>query len=78
MPIDECFEQALHSPDPVGQLRSLALQLSAQGLPTAAIIDRFEATRQQLRSVDREADEDAVMDVLDCLMGWCHPEMKLL
>jgi hypothetical protein len=56
----------------------LALQLSAQGVPTAAIIDRFEATRQQLRSVDREADEDAVMDVLDCLMGWCHPEMKLL
>jgi hypothetical protein len=78
MPIDECFERALQSADPVGQLRSLALDLSAQGQDRAAIIERFEATRQQLRASDREADEDALMDALDCLVGWCRPEMKLL
>ena len=78
MPIDECFEQALRSPDPVGRLRSLALHLSAQGQARAAIIERFEQTRQQLREFDREADEDALMDALDCLVGWCRPEMRLL
>jgi hypothetical protein len=78
MPIDECFERALRSPDPVIQLRSLALHLSAQGQDRETIIERFEETRQQLRQADRETDEDVLMDVLDCLMGWCSPEMKLL
>ena len=77
MLIDECFERALRSPDRVGQLRSLALHLSAQGQDRAAIIQRFEETRQQLRQCGREADEDALMDALDCLVGWCRPEMKL-
>ncbi len=59
------------------QLRSLALHLSTQGQDRETIVERFEETRQQLRQVDRETDEDAVMDVLDCLMGWCSTEMKL-
>jgi hypothetical protein len=61
----------------VGQLRALAVRLSAQGQDRAAIIERFEETRQQLRQLDREADEDSLMDALDCLVGWCRPEMRL-
>jgi hypothetical protein len=30
-----------------------------------------------LRQAGREADEDMVMDVMDFLMGWCSPHMKL-
>jgi hypothetical protein len=78
MSIDECFEQALRSPDPVGQLRSLALELFARGQDRAAVIERFQETRQQLRQLDREADEDSLMDALDCLVGWCRPAMRLL
>jgi hypothetical protein len=30
-----------------------------------------------LRQADREADEDAITDVMDFLVGWCSPHMKL-
>jgi len=26
----------------------------------------------------RETDEDAVLDVMDALTGWCHPDAQLL
>ncbi len=71
-------ERALRSSDPARQLRALALHLSAQGQDKETIIERFEMTREELRQANREADEDSLMDVLDCLVGWCSPEMKLL
>jgi hypothetical protein len=77
MPLDERFGMALQSRDPVQQLRSLALGLSSQGYDKAAIIDKFEEVRQQLRQEEREADEDAVMDAMDCLAGWCSPHMTI-
>ena len=36
-----------------------------------------ERARQQLRQADRETEEDAVMDAMDFLVGWCSPHMKL-
>jgi hypothetical protein len=33
--------------------------------------------RQQLRQAASEAEEDTVMDVMDFLVGWCNPHMKL-
>jgi hypothetical protein len=39
--------------------------------------DDFEKARQFLREADREKDEDAVMDVMDFLLGWCSPHMQL-
>jgi hypothetical protein len=78
MSIDECFERALRSQVPEALLRALALRLISQGHDQAAIIERFEETRKELRRANREIDEDALMDVLDCLVGWCSPSMKWL
>jgi predicted RNase H-like HicB family nuclease len=76
MSSDECIERALRSSEPVNRLRSLAENLFAEGYSNAAILESFEKARQELRSADREADEDAVMDVMDILVGWCSPHMK--
>ena len=75
--IDERIEKALRSSAPVNELRSLALNLLATGQTREAVMDLFEIARQQSRQFDREADEDAVMDVMDFLVGWCSPHMKL-
>jgi hypothetical protein len=77
MPIDQVIEQALRSDAPAPELRSLALRLSSEGHGRTALIEKFEGVRQELRQSDREADEDAVMDVLDFLTGWCSPHMRL-
>jgi hypothetical protein len=77
MCIDENFKRALHSGEPVHELRTLALELSSRGHDRTALVEKFEAVRRQLRLADRGADEDAVMDVLDFLTGWCSPHMRL-
>ena len=75
--IDERIQQALRSSDPVNELRNLVLHLLADGQTREAILELLERARQQLRQADRETDEDAVMDVMDFLVGWCSPHMKL-
>ncbi len=73
------FEKALHAPDPVDSLRTLVLELSVEGYSKARIIELFEEWLAYLQKFpEREADADAVRDVLDFLLGWCSPHMKLL
>lgn len=77
MQFDENLEQALRSAEPVAQLRTLVLQLISQGHEKPALLGALEEARQRLRRANREADEDAVMDAMDFLVGWCSPHMKL-
>ncbi len=70
-PLKNTSKPPLRSTDPLESLRSLALRLSAQGQGHAAILAKFEDAREQLREAGRESDEDAVMDAIDCLVGWC-------
>ena len=75
--MDQRIEQALRGGDPVNELRNLALHLLATGQTREAILEFFERARQHLRLAGRETDEDAVMDGMDFLVGWCSPHMNL-
>jgi hypothetical protein len=77
MKIDESIEKALHAPDPVKELRSLVEGLLAQGQSEETVLATLERARSQLRVDGREKDEDAVMDVMDFVVGWCSPRMRL-
>jgi len=77
MPLEECFEEALRSTEPLNELRSLALRLSSEGQDKTAIVAKFEEARRHLREANRESDEDVVMDLMDCLVGWCSPQMRI-
>jgi hypothetical protein len=71
------IERALRSTKSVNELRALVLSLIAEGQSQDAILQIFEGARQELRQADREAHEHAVTDVMDLLVGWCSPHMKL-
>ena len=77
MAVDALFEQALTAADRVGELRKLAQRLLDEGHPSDKVLKRFEQARQCLREAAREDDEDAVMDVMDFLTGWCSPHMAI-
>jgi hypothetical protein len=77
MALDGRFEAALTSSDRVGELRRLAQQLLDEGSHPDAVFGKFEQARQSLRLADREEDEEAVMDVMDFLSGWCSPHMRI-
>lgn len=74
---DNDLEKALKDPQPFVQLRNLVQQWLAQGQDRQMILDRFEQARLPLRTEGREADEDVLLEVMDCLVGWCSPHMKL-
>jgi hypothetical protein len=77
---EERIQSALHSPEPVPALRALVQDLAREGSTKAAIYGLLEkfVVQQRKRQDLREADEDAVLDVLDALSGWCHPTAELL
>jgi hypothetical protein len=75
--IDQRIEQALRSTTPVVELRSLIVHLLGDGRPRETILQLFEAAREEMRQTGREVDEEVVMDVMDFLVGWCSPHMKL-
>lgn len=77
MVIPEMIERALHTSNPFDELRSVVKQLFADGHDDKAVYNLFEETRAQLRTQGREAEEDMVMEVMDCLVGWCSPSQVL-
>jgi len=76
----ERFESALHSRDPGGALRTVVLDLAAEGVAKPDVYARLEKflLDRRLREEHSEADEDALLDVMDALAGWCHPAAQLL
>jgi hypothetical protein len=60
-------------------LRAAVLELSREGQTKAGIYELLEKCLLQLRARDdREVAEDAVLDVMDALTGWCHGDVQLL
>jgi hypothetical protein len=80
MTAEERVQTALRSAEPVRALRVLVQDLAREGSTKAEIHGLLERSLVQLRTRPdvREGDEEAVLDVLDALTGWCHPSAELL
>jgi hypothetical protein len=74
---EESLERCLRSSNPVLDLRALLEQFLSQGADQAELLQKLENARQQLRQANRETDEEAVTDVMDFLVGWCSPHMRM-
>jgi hypothetical protein len=70
---------ALRSARPGESLRALVSDLARERRSKAGIVELLQTFLVQHRSsIDyHEADEEAVLDVLDALQGWCHPGAEL-
>ena len=71
---------ALHLPRPGQAFRDLVLELANEGYEKKQILQLLEDFLIQLREQEghKNSDEDVILDTMDCLTGWCHPEGKLL
>jgi hypothetical protein len=49
----------------------------ADGQSREAVLELFEQARRELRQANKETEEDALMDVMDLLLDWCSPHMRL-
>lgn len=73
-------------PEELGQLEEaakddglyeLAIKWRDSGVSQIEIYRKFEAFRNMLRNENRDADEDLIMDAMDCIVGWCGPHRKI-
>jgi hypothetical protein len=71
------FAAALQSEEPIERLRELALRLASDGAPPPAILQQFQDARVRLQTQQRERDEDLLLEMMDCIVGWCRPSNKL-
>ena len=71
------YEEALASPDPVVRLREVVASDLNLGTARDVVYRTLDQLRLDLRTAGRQADEDAVMDVMDFLNGWCSPQQRL-
>jgi hypothetical protein len=80
MNLEERLHKALRTPNPGQALRLVVLDLSQEGRNREEIYHLFEQflVRSRARTDFREADEEVLLDTLDALTGWCHPEARLL
>lgn len=72
------YEEALASSNPVERLReAVAHELNVAGTERDVVYRALDQLRLDLRRAGQEAEEDAVMDVMDFLTGWCSPHRRL-
>jgi len=71
---------ALDAANPAVALRAMVLELASEGCPKGDISALLEKLLLDLRCwPDRRAsEEDAVLDILDGLAGWCRTDARLL
>jgi hypothetical protein len=76
----ERFDAALRSSNPGVALRAVVLELAAEGWQKNQLYQALEEYLLSLRASQdhRLSEEDAVLDAMDALEGWCHPNARLL
>lgn len=74
---EQLFDEALSSSEPLWELRGVIRGLLADGHDRELILGDLERFRSVLQNAGREQDEDTVLEVMDFLVGWSSPHMRL-
>ena len=79
MTIEERCELALLTNEPERALRALVLDLAKEGRKKAEIYADLESVLIRLRRPGgREEQEEGILNVMDAMTEWCHPDARLL
>jgi len=80
MTLQQRLTNALHSGNPAQALSDLVVQFSQEGLTKQEIVDQLERFVADWRARPEyvEDTEEPVLETLDALTGWCHPDRQLL
>jgi hypothetical protein len=71
------YEATLRSTEPLWELRGVVRALLTQGIEREDLERELTDLMLELRAAGREQEEDVVYEVLQYLVGFCSPFMKL-
>ena len=59
-------------------LWKVANKYKNMGMDKKTMYDNLELLRREMREKDDELSEDYIMDLMDCVVGWCgNPDYRL-
>jgi len=75
MDIWERYDAAMASPSPDWSFGRIADELAAEGHSREEVLSIFHEflARVQQTEPNESPKQDAVLDVMDCITGWCQP-----
>jgi len=72
------MSDVLQYEDSVARLRDIVMRrLEVEKLSRERVLGQLEDLRSALDDEDRIVEEEAVMTVMDQLVGWCYPRWSL-
>ncbi|QBD75270.1 hypothetical protein EPA93_04365 [Ktedonosporobacter rubrisoli] len=71
------LREALEGSEAETALVQIVLAWKAAGMKQQEALDEFEQYRKVLRAQAEEQKEDVLMDVMDCIIGWCPAQRRL-
>lgn len=74
---ERLFDSALRSEAPTESLSRAVSALIGSGAESEDLLSELETFRVSLREQGREDDEDRVLEVMDFLVGWSSPHMRI-
>jgi predicted NAD/FAD-binding protein len=77
MDISNRFEAALCAPSPFDALRMLAEALKAEGMTQQEMYGAFDKYRERHADDQDETCLNVILDVMDCIGGWCAPADRI-
>ncbi len=73
----EAIRKTLDEPAPFQPLWDLVKKLRDQGMSQSVMNDLFTEFHRKHRDDTDETRHDAVVDVMDFIVGWCHSRNRL-
>ena len=68
------FQSALEQQNKMNALRQTVVNLRAQGIDKSVLLSELASFRSYTIN---EEDEDIVLEIMDCLVGYCSPHMLI-
>lgn len=76
--MSDAYRGALDSNRPLAALRDVVEhELHDRHADREIVLSELEALRGDLRQAGREDAEDVVLEVMDFVVGWCSPHVRL-
>jgi hypothetical protein len=75
--VDTRFQNALNNPKPDDELYTLAVAFKGEGMKQLEMYELFERYRAQHHDHADETKYNAILDVMDFIVGWCSPHARI-
>ncbi|WP_431262943.1 hypothetical protein ACQ859_23085 [Roseateles chitinivorans] len=71
--LQDQLEQAMRDASPLVHFRDAMAHRLAEGASRNQLVEELE----DLRATVDDQREDLIFEILDFIVGWCHPDMRL-